>query len=119
MLLDTCSATATTANEGREADNRAHNQVEDNNVSYPICKPEGHRLRGGRGPPTSCETLAGYKDFHDGGGLCSPGGWRKEFRELADGANWCWLRKEMKKAILEFVGSEKELELEAFRMASG
>ena len=26
---------------------------------------------------------------------------------------------EMKKAILEFVGSEKELELEAFRMASG
>ena len=59
------------------------------------------------------------QNFHDGGGLCSPGRWRKEVRELADGANWCWLRKEMKKAILEFVGSEKELELEAFRMASG
>ena len=34
MLLDTCSATATTANEGQEADNRADNRVEDNNVSY-------------------------------------------------------------------------------------
>ena len=32
------------------------------------CKPEGHRLQGGKGPPRSCETLAGYKDFHDGGG---------------------------------------------------
>ena len=30
MLLDTCSATATTANDGQEADNRADNQVEDN-----------------------------------------------------------------------------------------
>ena len=79
------------------------NQVEDNDESYPICKPEGHRLQGGKGPPRSCETLAGYKDFHDGGGLCSPGRWRKEVRELADGANWYWLRREKKKAILEFV----------------
>ena len=63
--------------------------------------------------------MAGDKDFHDGGGLCLPGRWRKEVRELADGANWYWLRREMKKTILEFVGSEKELELEAFRMASG
>ena len=44
---------------------------------------------------------------------------QEESPELADGANWYWLRREMKKAILEFVGSEKELELEAFRMASG
>ena len=93
--------------------------MEDNDESYPICKPEKHRLRGGKGPPRACETLAGYKDFHDGGGLCSPDRWRKEVRELADGANRYWLRREMKKTILEFVGSEKELELEAFRMASG
>ena len=43
----------------------------------------------------------------------------KEVRELADGASWYWLRREMKKAILDFFGSDKELELEAFRMASG
>ena len=85
MLLDTCSAAATTANGGREAENRTDN-VEDNDESYPVCKPEGHRLQGGKGPPSACETLAGYKDFHDGGGLCSPGRWRKEVRELADGA---------------------------------
>ena len=75
MLLDSsCSAAATTATEGREADNR-RDKVEDNDEGYPICKPEGHRLQGGKGPPRACETLAGYKDFHDGGGLCSPGRW--------------------------------------------
>ena len=42
------------------------------------------------------------------GGLCSPGRWKKEVRELADGAKWYWLRREMKKAIVEFVGSEKD-----------
>ena len=73
MLLETCSATATTANDGQDADK----QVEDNEEGYPICKPEGHRLQGGKGPPRSCETLLGHKDFHDGGGLCSPGRWRK------------------------------------------
>ena len=61
MLLDTCSATATTAEEGQEADKRADNLVQENSKSYPICKPEGHRLQGGKGPPKSCETLAGYK----------------------------------------------------------
>ena len=113
-----CSAAATTATEGREAELQTV-KLRDDEESYPICKPEGYRLQGGKGPPRTCETLAGYKDFHDGGGLCSPGRWRKETRELADGANWYWLRREMKNTILEFVGSEKELELEAFRMASG
>ena len=92
MLLDTCSATATTANDGQDADKK----IGDSGDSYPICEPEGHRLQGGKGPPRACETLSGYKDFHDGGGLCSPGRWRKEVRELADGANWYWLRREMK-----------------------
>ena len=45
--------------------------------------------------------------------------WRKQVRELADGANWYWLRRELKRALLDFVGSEKEVEMEAFRMASG
>ena len=43
----------------------------------------------------------------------------EEARKLADGAGWYWLRREMKKVILDCVGSEKELEREAFRMACG
>ena len=31
------------------------------------------------------QELAGYKDFHDGGGLCSPGRWRKQVRETGTG----------------------------------
>ena len=69
MLLDTCSAPATTANDGQDADK----QTGASGNGYPTCKPEGHRLQGGKGPPRSCETLSGYKDFHDCGGLCSPG----------------------------------------------
>ena len=61
VLLDTCTATATTANEGQDAEKPEE--------SYPIRKPDGPRLQGG----DYCETLSRYKDFHDGGGLCSPG----------------------------------------------
>ena len=85
MLIQACSAAATTATEGREAEVQTV-KLQDDEESYPICKPD--RLQAGKGPPSTCETLAGYKDFHDGGGLCSPGRWRKETRELADGANW-------------------------------
>ena len=34
------------------------------------------RLLGGHGPPRRCHQNDGIKDFHDGGGLCSPGRWR-------------------------------------------
>ena len=115
MLLHSCSAAATTAIEGRRAEDE--DTRENSDKGYLICQPEGHRIQGGKGPPRACETLAGYKDFHDGGGLCSPGRWQKQVRELADGANWYWLRRELKRAILDFVGSEKELEMDAFRMA--
>ena len=39
--------------------------------------------------------------------------------EASGWASWYWLRRELKRAILEFVGSEKELEREAFRMGFG
>ena len=45
MILDTCTATATTANEGQDAD-----KLQEKEDSYPICEPEGHRLLGGKGP---------------------------------------------------------------------
>ena len=81
-LLHSCSAAATTATEGGRAEDE--DTPENSDKGYPICQPEGHRLQEGNGPPRACETLAGYKDFHDGGGLCSPGRWRKQVRELAD-----------------------------------
>ena len=105
MLLDTCSATATTANEGQDLTSKWRiTEIATQSASQ---KAIGYRVE--KGHPDRARH-SGYKDFHDGGGLCLPGRWRKEVRELADGANWYWLRREMKKAILEFVGLEKELE---------
>ena len=56
MLLYTCAATATTANEGQDAD-----KLPEQEMSYPICEPEGHRLSGGADPAGQCQTLSGYK----------------------------------------------------------
>ena len=69
-LLGTCSAPATT-----EADKKTG----DSGESYPICKPEGHRLQGGKGPPRLCETVSGYKD-HDAS-------WRAMFAEKVEKRN--------------------------------
>ena len=66
MLLHSCSAAATTATDGRRAEDE--DTRENSDKGYPICQPEGHRIQGKKGPPRACETLAGYKDFHDGGG---------------------------------------------------
>ena len=114
MLLDTCTATATTANEGQDADN-----LREKEDSYQSVNRKGPDSKAGEGPARSCKTLPGHKDFHDGGGLCSSRRWKKEAWKLADGAGWYWQRRELKRVILEFVGSEKELEREAFCMASG
>ena len=40
----------------------------------------------GRGPPRACGTWLRPRQFHDGGGLCSPGRWRKADRQLPGGA---------------------------------
>ena len=47
----------------------------------------------------------GIKDF---GGPCS-----------ADGASWDWLRARIRDIVVRRVGSEPEIEKEAFRMAMG
>ena len=92
----TCIATATTANEGREADKILGGEEDKGN---PICEPEGpgQILR-------DAIRLQVYKGFHDGGrGLCSPGRWKRDAGKLTDGAGWYWLRRELKKKFLEFV----------------
>ena len=79
LVVKSCSATATTANEGG-----AEHATSDgtDRTGYKTCDPDGPRLHGGEGPPRYCETLAGPKDFHDGGGLCSLGRWPQDRRRL-------------------------------------
>eukprot|EP00439_Symbiodinium_sp_Y106_P034280 s5728_g4.t1 len=45
--------------------------------------------------------------------------WPHHARSYADGSSWDWLRDRMLKLIMAKVGSEEQLEKEAFRMAAG
>ena len=47
-----------------------------------------------------CLQMDGAKDFHDGGGLCSPGRWGRDRREHAGGPSWTWLREKLQKKRL-------------------
>ena len=51
------------------------------------------------------------------GGLCSPGRWPRDRRGYADDASWDWPGDKLREAVLARIGSEDELEKEAFRMA--
>ena len=61
----------------------------------------------------------GPRDFRDGGGLCSPGRWPPERRNLADDDSWSWLRDRLFEKAARRAGSVEELEREVFRMAAG
>ena len=88
---------------------RATQSASRREIGYKVERDHRGLVRHWQATKTST-MVGGYAHLADG---------EKETRELADGANWYWLRREMKNTILEFVGSEKELEVEAFRMASG
>ena len=106
MLLDTCTPAATTATRGKPLTSYKKKRIATQSVNRKAPDSKGVKARLG----AMRRYLA--KDFHDGGGL-------KEARKLGYGASWYWLRRELKRAILQFVGSEKKLEREAFCMASG
>ena len=80
-----------------------------------------------RGPPRAgwdgtspfLPTAGGGQAVSRRGGLCSPGRWPHHARSYADGSSWDWLRDRMLKLIIAMVGSEEQLEKEAFRMAAG
>ena len=78
----------------------------DTQDSYPVCQPEGGRLQGDHGPPRQCDILEGFKPFHDGGGLCSPGRWPHDRRLLAEGDKWSWLRNRLWEVACKHAGSE-------------
>ena len=115
MLLSSCLLPAKDAvGEGGAA--APDDKLQD---SFPINAPEGPRVLGGTGSPRFCRQLGGGKPYHDGGGLCSPGRWAHHARSYAHGSSWDWLRDRMLKLIIAKVGSEEQLEKEAFRMAAG
>ena len=73
MLLHSCSAAATTAIEGRRAEDE--DTLENSDKGYPICQPEGHRLQGRRAPQEHAKpcqatrtstTVGGYAHLGDG-----------------------------------------------------
>ncbi|OLQ03582.1 Anthranilate N-benzoyltransferase protein 2 [Symbiodinium microadriaticum] len=116
VLVQTCLDPASTATEGE-----VQEQHNDDDLGYVVNEPEGPRVLGGVGPPRYCQQLGGRKDYHDGGGLCSPGRWKPEDRSLASGPSWDWLREKTLDLVLKELGATdvKELEREAFRMAAG
>ncbi len=114
LLVESQPPPATTATKGDTAETAIATEP-----GYPVCEPEGSRLLGGEGPPRYCEVSGVRKDYHDGGGLCSPGRWPHDRRKLAEGENWSWLRSKLREIAVKHAGSEDELEKEAFRMATG
>ena len=74
-------------------------------------------VKGGEGKPRSCVWKGEECPFHDGGGLCSAGRWRRGRRKYCETPEWIELRKRFVGLALRRAGSEGELEKEAFRMA--
>ena len=48
---------------------------------------QASQTRGGRGPPIKVTYKSGTRSLHDGGGLCSPGRWPPERRQLPGASN--------------------------------
>ena len=99
MLFSAWASSATTASKG-VPDTQAKDDPETVADTFAICQPEGARVLGGFGPPRTCDLPEGPRDFHDGGGLCSPGRWPPDRRSLADGG-WSWLRNKLLDSWIE------------------
>ena len=108
MLLATCTSSATSASKGSgEVLQQQQETPASEMPPFLHVLRKGGRLLGGSGPPRICKVVGGAKPFHDGGGLCSPGRWPHDRRELAEGRNWDWLRQSLFKAVLDFAGGPK------------
>eukprot|EP00435_Cladocopium_sp_Y103_P063578 s369_g25.t1 len=74
---------------------------------------------GGDGPPRSC-TWKGYQTpFHDGGGLSSPGRWRRDKRKFPSTEEWRSTRRKLEQKVVEHAGGLAEVEKEFFKMTRG
>ena len=108
MSLATCTFSATSASKGsgevQKTSAIGAQLATEEEAPFPTCPAEGGRLLGGSGPPRICKLVGGDKPFRDGGGLCSPGRWPRDRRELAEGRNWDWLRRSLFKTVSDFAG---------------
>ena len=86
-------------------------------MSYKISEPEGPNVLGGVGNPRLCRVPGKTKEFHDGAGLASPGGWDVE-RRCWCRENWVTeLRKDIFDIIVECCGGLAKLDKAFFGMA--
>ena len=60
-----------------------------------------------------------FVDFHDWGGLCSPGRWPPKRRSQADSDSWTWLRNRLLEKAATRAGCMDKLEREVFSVAGG
>ena len=81
--------------------------------------PMNPRVPGGNGQPRGCRWKGNVAPFHDGGGLSSPGRWKREQRRLPEGGDWTNFRERLWDLTLNSVGGEGALGREAFKMAKG
>lgn len=76
-------------------------------------------VKGGQGQPQHCEWKGMKSPFQDGGGLSSPGRWRRQRRIYPDSVVWRNFREELHGIACKKMGGEAELEKEFFRMTRG
>jgi len=68
--------------------------------SFPVNKPPESYNRGGTGLPRRIFSMGRWHEFHDGGGLCSPGRFEKDQRSFPKGKRWDNLREELERIVL-------------------
>ena len=74
---------------------------------------------GGQGPARQCVWKGMHTPFHDGGGLASPGRWKRGLRRYPQTCRWQALRSEVERVCREHAAQLGGLEKEAFRMSKG
>lgn len=78
--------------------------------------PFNPQVKGGRGLPRVCKWKGSTVPFHDGGGLPSPGRWKRSRRWFPDEEKWVNMRRSLFRLAAERMGGLQNLDKEAFRM---
>ena len=107
MLVATCASAASSASEGSTEVLQQRQETPASDTAMAVQEVTPFPTCLARTPLRICKLVGGDKPFHDGGGLCSPGRWPRNRRELASGRNGegCALVKndELQKAVLKIL----------------
>ena len=85
--------------------------------SFPVHLPCSNHWVGGLGPCRNIKQLGKSFDYHDGGGLTSPGRWNKECRNFPKGLRWTILRNQIESVLANL--SELEVQKQFIALALG